>query len=170
MSKSHEFTIVRKNEDDDNVIIKCPSCYFSKSYPVHKLQAFKHTISVKCKCGNPFSAKLEFRKRFRQKTLLNGLYCDLALVGSDKWKIYLHDLTRTNCHIVDISVNGLGIVFHTRHAVSKGDKLRIRFELDTSTSPKIELDIVARYIKDNLIGCEFLDSNIVDKEIRFYLL
>ena len=143
MSKSHEFTIFRKNEDDDNVIATIGA-------GVHKLQAFKHTISVKCKCGNAFSAKLEFRKRFRQKTLLNGLYCDLALVGSDKWKIYLHDLTRTNCHIVDISVNGLGIVSHTRHAVSKGDKLRIRFELDTSTSPKIELDIVARYIKDNL--------------------
>ena len=172
MSDMQKVTVVRKNPDDINVNIKCPDCNFFKSFPVQKLKEFKKAVKVKCKCGNLFAAKIEFRRRFRKKTLLDGLYCDLVLAGSEKWKAYSQDTTRKNCHIVDISIDGVGIVSQTPHTISEGDKLRLRFELDpgSAPSPGIELNIIVRHVQGDSIGCEFLEGGKHRKKIGFFTM
>jgi hypothetical protein len=159
-------------EDDGKVRITCPECNHAQIVPAKKLQN-KHRLKVKCRCTSVFGIQVEFRKKFRKESNLDGFF----------HKIYLGDLQgetlnesetthikAVNCRILDISKEGLGLGLLGEHRIETGDTLKVTFTLDNSADSKIEKKVVVRWVQNNRAGCEFLYTEKEDKMISFYLL
>lgn len=82
------------------------------------------------------------------------------------------ELKPNNCTIQNISTEGIGLLSVYRPQVKPGQTLRIVLILDNSTRSIIEKKVIVRVreIKDNYIGCEFVDAHKDDKTIRCYTL
>lgn len=140
----------------------CPVCNLIKIVGVEKYKEQKHLIKVKCQCGHTFSTLLDFRRHFRKDVEFEGNYAMLAPARG-----------RGNLSVVNISRSGLGmtIAFAVPGSTDfdKGQKLRVRFELDDSNKTEINRVVIVRNVIDNYIGCEFEDPQELDKSLGFYL-
>lgn len=144
---------------DGAAVLKCPACEAVKSAKVDSFKSGPHVVKVRCNCQNVFTVKLEFRKSYRKETKLAGEYRGL---GSDRGggKLMVLNVSKTGIGAQIIGIN------HSR----VGDELRVTFNLDDKHHSLIEKRVVVRMVKQNYIGCEFLDSTAHDKALGFYLM
>jgi hypothetical protein len=56
-----------------------------------------------------------------------------------------------------------------RHHIHVGQKASLKFTLDNKKETKIIMEVIIRSIRDNIIGCEFLDQADIGKDLGFYL-
>lgn len=145
---------------DGVAVMKCPACALVKSADVSKLRAStQHVIKVRCTCQSIFTVKLEFRRTYRKETKLAGDYQSLPT------RKHTGRLT-----VVNVSKGGLGAQIIGANPFRVGDEARISFNLDDSHHSLIEKRVLVRLVKQNYIGCEFLDSTAHDKALGFYLM
>ncbi len=72
--------------------------------------------------------------------------------------------------VYDLSTNGLSFKMIDNVVVNIGDELLVKFNLDDAKRSFIRKKVVVRFATDNLIGCEFTELALYEKELGFYLL
>jgi len=155
---------------DNKVTIKCPHCWHSREVDLARLVVCHNVLKVKCTCNSIFNVELEFRKKNRKKTDLQGFYFNPA----QKEKI--PDLSRethlraVNCSIRNLSMHGVGFVTLQRHSIKKDDQLIVKFMLDNAVRLLIEKNVIVRVVNGNYIGCEFFKEEQNDAGLGFYAL
>ena len=159
-------------DEDGKFEICCPRCGIRK-VALAKDFIGKHKFQVKCKCKSVFGIQLDFRKKHRKKTRLDG-FVEIIL-NKEKWgKIISESITTNcqplNCKISDISVLGIGLTILAKHEIKKGDGVTIEFTLDNSAFSRIEKNAIVRGVKDDYIGCEFFEADKLDPKLGFYVL
>jgi glyoxylase-like metal-dependent hydrolase (beta-lactamase superfamily II) len=152
------------------VTLSCPSCLLVRDVSVAKYTGQKHSLIVNCPCGTTYGVNLNFRKQYRKAVSIGGYYTiDDKDVGSiDSGNV---PTVPINCRINNISMGGLGFTVLGQVRVQVGDKLRIRFSLDKEPPEIIEKDIIVKSIRDNYIGCAFIEeTGFSDRTLGFYLM
>jgi hypothetical protein len=140
-------------------VMKCPACEAVKSANVGAMKTGQHVIKVRCSCQKVFTIRLEFRKAYRKDTRLAGEYQHLP-GGKANGKLT----------VVNVSKGGVGAQIIGMNHCRIGDELRISFNLDDRHHSMIDKRVVVRLVKQNYIGCEFLDSTAHDTALGFYLM
>ena len=148
--------------DENMALIHCPYCESMKQVPVAKFKGTKHSLKVKCACGEVFKVELNFRKNVRKKTDLPGTY----------YKVPGHKSAAEECRIVNISFRGIGIKLFREGVVKKGDKIHVSFTLDDARETKVERKVHVLHAEGSYLGGEFIDfeGDSLDKYIGFYLM
>ncbi len=167
----------------DNIVeVQCPKCLTRRTFPASKLGIQKHYVKLKCTCGFIFLVELEFRQKNRKTTNLEGYFFNLSLssrIGDPIKKIsethLYHDgrfLKPANCQIKSMSKSGVGFITKKPppHGIETGNELRLIFILDNSAKTEIIKKVVVRYVKQNYIGCEFVEKDKYDTALGFYFL
>lgn len=164
MSKAEIFV-----NQEDMALFNCPHCGRMKHVSVAKFKNKKHSLQVKCACGQTFAADLNFRKRYRKQTDLHGYFCRVS--GQEK-PAGAEQLPR-NCKIVNLSLGGMGLRHETGQKIAAGDELFVDFVLDDRKQSHMQRKIIVRHVGENgYIGGEFCDTNqhVYEKTLGFYLM
>lgn len=145
---------------EGKAVMKCPACDAVKSADVSRLKSTgQHVIKVRCTCQKVFTVGLEFRKAYRKDTKLAGEY---QLMTGEK--------SNGKLMVLNVSKGGVGAQIVGMNRCRIGDELRVSFNLDDRHHSLINKRAVVRLIKQNYIGCEFIDANTTDKALGFYLM
>lgn len=148
--------------------LKCPHCGIIKFVSVAKFRGHKHSLKVKCTCGNTFTASLNFRKHYRKSTSIAGKY---VRIHEQITKAEL-DAPTLKCTVTDLSLSGLSLSIPGAHELKAGDEVMVHFILDDHANTEIKRKATVRYIDKGLVGCRFSsdDSPFYDKALGFYLM
>jgi len=142
---------------DDNAVISCPNCKFTKKIDASKFKDSGKSLKIKCKCGKIFICTIDFRKYYRKKVNLAGEY------------IVLSNQRKGDMLVEDISMGGLGFNNMTPHNLEKGTILEIKFKLDDNNRTELKRKVKIMLVKGHFSGTEFMEKNRFDKELGFYL-
>ncbi|MBU0482396.1 MAG: PilZ domain-containing protein [Proteobacteria bacterium] len=145
----------------------CPHCRGLTRISIEDLQK-KYRSRISCVCQNDFIAEVDFRDKYRKPVDLPGHY----RVGARKESApgagpNGMDLPIHNCRIIDLSRNGIGILFVDGREVDEGEVLQLTFKLDTPTATEISLECEVRHVKGTYAGCKILNDN---SHLRVYLI
>ena len=154
-------TVVVTEQND--AVIGCPQCKKLKKISVAKFREDKHTISIRCSCGNQFQINLNFRRGSRKKANFEGTY---RRAGSKK-------LAANICRIANISLQGICIKTYAENNVYIGDEIIVHFSLDDRRHTAIERKVkVVNLFQENHIGGVFVDQDTdnLDKHIAFFMM
>jgi hypothetical protein len=144
-------------DKNNNAVISCPHCNFTKKVNAMQYRNSGKSLRVKCRCGDIFVCTIDFRKHYRKKVNLAGVYTVLAN-------------QRTGDMLVeDISMGGLGFNNMTPHDLKNGDILEVKFRLDDRNLTELKRKVKVMLLKGHFIGTEFMEKNRFDKELGFYL-
>ncbi len=148
--------------------IKCPHCGIMKLISVVKFKGHKHSLKVKCTCGDSFSASLDFRERYRKSTNIDGKYAKLDM---DLRRVEMQE-PNLKCKIADLSLSGLALSISGAHDLREGDDVMVQFILDDQAGTNIKRRATVRSIGQGFVGCQFAeaDSPAYDKALGFYLM
>lgn len=148
--------------DENMALIHCPHCNSIKQVPVSKFKGEKHTLKVKCACGDVFQVDLNFRKNIRKKMDLSGTF----------HKASEHKSLAVECRIKNLSFRGIGIELFQEGNISKGDKVVVSFTLDDTKNTLVKRKMQVHHVVGNYIGGEFIEveGDNLDKQIGFYLM
>lgn len=143
-------------------LIHCPHCDSIKQVPVSKFKGTKHTLKVKCACGEVFKVDLNFRKNIRKKTNLTGI-C-YTVPGDES--------SGEECLIKNISFRGIGLKLFENSALKKGAEVVVSFTLDDPRMTAVKRKVRVQHLKGEYVGGEFIDfeGDNLDKNIGFYLM
>ena len=156
---------------DGKVSVTCPRCGKSESGPASLID--KREMTISCKCEYVFGIQLEFRKKVRRETNLNGFIEGIA--KEERWAKLIRQSWSpedqpVNCKVINLSRVGLGVSTIRKLLIGKGDWVKIEFTLDDSAATRMLKKGIVRVVKDNYLGCEFFDEEKNDQKIGFYLL
>jgi hypothetical protein len=141
------------------VHFNCPSCGNVSSKPVNQFFNMQQPLHISCTCGYTYEVQIEFRKSFRKRTHLEGLYARVTPPGR------FEQMT-----IIDISMGGCH--FHTsdRHFLTKGDRVTVVFNLDNANRTKITKEATVCSFDERSVRCKFsVTATGLDPDIGFYL-
>ena len=147
----------------DEAFILCPECQKLQHISVGSFKGKKHSLKVRCSCGNEFPISLNFRKGIRKKVKLEGLVRKVSQDSSFVKK----------CVVEDLSFKGVRIRAEFSEDFLIGEDLIVDFTLDdpqrTEIKRKVKVDNLGR---KGSLGALFVDheSDKYDSSIAFYLI
>lgn len=145
--------------DDGVAIIRCPHCATARKVSVDKFRGKKHTVKLRCNCGESFITQLDFRRNYRKTTELQGTYRITSNGAGGGGPMT----------VVNLSKNGIGFSVSGMHNIKVGQTASVDFILDNRKSTRINKDVVIKTVDSNRIGCEFLSHQAFEKDFGFYL-
>lgn len=145
---------------NNSVIIYCPLCEAKRSVMVNKFKDIKHRVTVRCKCGNRFAVQFNFRNSYRKSVSILGEFSTLPPDIPDERAMKISDLSR----------GGLRFQMLDPIIVKKDDRLLVTFHLDDRKRTRIHKNVVVRYANKDILGCEFAELSLYEKELGFYLM
>lgn len=146
---------------DRTAVLTCPHCGRQKEISVDSFTEHKNRLNVKCACKNTFTIHLEYRKRVRKRTHLQGTYINHS------------QNDRTGSIVVkNVSVSGLEFSSMDLSHFNVDDELTIEFTLDDEHMSVIRKEATVRDIRTKSIGCEFSRSGeyAFDGPLGFYIM
>lgn len=144
---------------NDTASIRCPDCALVKNIPVGKFRNNRHTLKTRCSCGTTFLVALDFRRHYRKPTKIVGLYTLIGGPYSGGGQMQVNNISRSG---VGFSVSGM-------HNISAGQKALLNFRIDDKKQTELTKKVLIKNIRDNTVGCEFINQNQVGKDLGFYL-
>jgi hypothetical protein len=69
----------------------------------------------------------------------------------------------------NISRSGVAFSVSGQHTINVGQKVLLNFRLDDRKQTELTKKIMVITIRDNSIGCEFVNQNQIGKDLGFYL-
>jgi hypothetical protein len=116
-------------------------------------------IKAKCTCGKMFRCAVEFRRYYRKHVNLPGQFTNQR--NGEEGPIT----------IVRISLGGIDFFSPTsEHLFMENDILDVSFSLDDANHTGINRKVRVKSNKEKNIGAVFLNPQMYDKELGFYLL
>ena len=162
MYMEKEIKAVSAHADSNGMaLITCPSCNVTKKLSVSQFKDKKHKLVTKCQCGERFEIHLNFRASYRKQVDLSGMFMLVSPRTSHWCEMEVSDLSRTGIGFRNAEMETVD--------VKKGDKLKIKFNLDNAKKTLIEKQVVVKIVIDQYVGCEFQDLALEEKELGFYL-
>lgn len=152
-----------------DVHLTCPKCMDRKTLPANVIIG-EHKIKIICSCKYVIDIELEYRKKFRKKTELDGYFEKLSQRVRVHWETQTIIMPVYNCVIKNLSVEGVGFTALDKHNLQVGDLVHIRFYLDNSARPMINKIYQVRGVRGSYIGCKNFRLDEQDKDLAFYLL
>jgi uncharacterized C2H2 Zn-finger protein len=140
------------------VMISCPKCNFSRSVAANSIKKASEGFSIRCRCGDIFKARVEFRKHYRKAIKLGGVYRNLRTGRLGQMMVE------------DLSLGGVGFRTAGRHELIMGDSLEVIFNLDDRKSSKITLQVEVKRIQDQFVGTEIKQESRGNRDLGFYLM
>ncbi len=144
---------------NDTASIRCPKCDLVKNISVSKFRNSRHTFKIRCSCGHTFLVSLDFRRHYRKPTELTGTYNVIIPSGTGGGQMQVNNISRSG---VDFSVSG-------HHNIQLDQKIGLTFKLDNKKETEISKQVIVRQIRENSIGCEFIEQSQIGKDLGFYL-
>jgi hypothetical protein len=149
-------------ESGNTATITCSRCNKTKQTDVSRFKGHM-TVSIKCPCGSTSKIQLEYRRQYRKKTELQGIY---KVRTQDEKPAMSGVMT-----LIDLSRNGVRVKFKDLPpSLDIGDFLNIRFNLDDGNQTLVDREVVVRNINLPYMGGMFHRSSDTDNAIGFYLL
>ena len=145
-------------KDDNTAVVKCPHCGTAKTVNTGKLKNHRKTLALRCSCRSVFRVFFEFRKSYRKKTNLEGYYAILPV--SRQWG---------KMRIDAISLSGIGFTTLNKNNLKKGDRIKVKFNLDDKRHSEVEKEAVVIWANNKSAGCEFTETDEYDRILGFYL-
>ena len=142
---------------NDQVTLICPKCNFAKDKNAKDLKNAKKTLKAKCKCGEVFQFTIEFRKHYRKKVKLSGQY------------IFKETGKKGEITVQDLSMSGIRFVNLGSHQILPNDRLDVKFILDNKMRSKIYKQAKVIWVKDNVVGAQFIEEKSFKSDLGFYL-
>ena len=142
---------------NDQVTIICPKCNFTKDKNVQDFKNAQKTLKAKCKCGEVFGFTIEFRKHYRKKVKLSGEY------------IFKRTGKKGEITVEDLSMSGIRFVNLGSHQILPDDMLEVKFELDNQMRSEIYKQVRVIWVKDNMVGAQFIELKSFKSDLGFYL-
>lgn len=71
--------------------------------------------------------------------------------------------------ITNVSTGGLQYNVVRMSRLFPGCILDLDFELDDKNHSQIKKQALVRHVRDNIVGCEFVDTGASDRALSFYL-
>jgi hypothetical protein len=152
---------------DNTGAIHCNACGGVKVVTFDKALRQKTLLKVRCQCSAVFTVRIEQRKFYRKETSLNGVFQKEFGAGFSSAVL---DREKTNCRVVNLSMQGAGFTVFGRHTLQVGDPIRLGFTLDNQQRTWVEKEGGVRMIQENYIGMEFATPASSHKDLGFYLL
>lgn len=139
--------------------LTCQRCQQSFALQVRKQAGVANPQVVYCPCGALHLVGLQARQFARKDTNLEGTY------------LHEQDGEKTGHMIVkNISYGGLQIRLSAPHTLAEDDKILIQFMLDQQQNGEIIQETVrVRYVRDHIIGTQFIDSHGLPTALTDYL-
>jgi len=154
---------------DRSAKIRCPHCGMTKVVNLSSIAEVKPVMRVKCECSSVFAVKFEYRKFYRKKTDLAGVYRKYP--GGENSPQQPLSRKKMNCRVVNISMSGAGFVVLGEHVLAPGDRLLLGFALDNAQRTWVEKGGFVRVVEESYVGLEFEEAvNTLDKALGFYLM
>jgi hypothetical protein len=144
-------------DDSNQATIICTACGFTKKIDATKFRNTQKRVKAKCKCNETFPLTIEFRKHYRKKVKLSGEY--IIQKNGKKGEIIIRDL----------SMGGIQFETLILHQISIDDTLEVKFKLDNSLKSEICKIVKVKWVRDLIIGAQYIDTNLYKKELGFYL-
>jgi len=145
-------------DESDKINVCCHECGYSRSIDVSTLNKKSRTLKIRCRCGNTFRNRVEFRRAYRKQVKLEGSF------------IHHKSGMRDNMVVKDISRDGIGISVQSHHGFAPGDTMILIFNLDNTPRTRIEKKVRIKSIRGSFIGTQYLDIAHFDKDLGFYLM
>ena len=144
---------------NDTASIRCPDCALVKNIAVGKFRNSRHTLKTRCSCGAIFLVALDFRRHYRKPTKAIGVY---SLIGEDC-------SGGGQMQVNNISRSGVGFSVSGTHNIKAGQKALLNFRIDDKKQTELTKKVVIKNIRNNMVGCEFINQNQIGKDLGFYL-
>lgn len=146
-----------KVNPDNEILIVCPECSFSKNFSAKQFRNRQNLLKIKCRCGHSFRVQLEFRLHIRKETDLKGV-CKFGNIGG------------LRVSLINLSLGGVCLEIRGKHRPTVGARGELLFTLDDRKATVIEKKIVVRSISTYPFRCEFIQDRAYQKELGFYLM
>ena len=143
--------------DTNQVTIICPKCNFMKDKNAANFKNAKKVLKAKCRCGEVFRFTIEFRKHYRKKVKLPGEY---TIKETGK---------KGEMAVEDLSMSGIRFVNLGSHQISPDDMLEVKFKLDNQMRSEIYKQVRIVWVKDNVMGAQFIEEKSFKSDLGFYL-
>ena len=145
--------------NDNTATLSCPTCGVVKQIAAEVFRLGKHTIRIRCRCQQTFTAHLNFRRHYRKPVSLPGTY---EIISEN-------DVGGGIIHINNISRSGLGFTVSGLHRISKDQELLLEFQLNDKKKTTLKKKAVVKLVQQNIVGCQFKDNVEMDKDLGFFL-
>jgi hypothetical protein len=157
MGKEDGFMYTIYADETNQVSIICPKCQLEQNIDTTKFKDTQKKLEGKCQCGEPYEYTIEFRNRYRKDVNIPGNY--IILGRGEKEDLIIRELSLT------------GLQFETLkpHYISKDDALEVTFKLDDHWRSEIRKLVKVIWIKDLIIGVNFMETKSYENELRSYL-
>ncbi|MCI5224297.1 MAG: PilZ domain-containing protein [Candidatus Electrothrix sp. AR4] len=152
-------TIIAHVRPDNRTSIVCPSCSRVRQLSVKKFRKTSHSITAHCTCNARFTIHLDFRHYYRKKVDLPGTWEVISPPGEENGPM----------RIQNISQNGACFTVIDPDELKDKEILLLKFQLDDHKKTKLIREARICTIKNNQIGCTFINRPIFEKELGFYL-
>jgi hypothetical protein len=140
------------------VTIICPTCNLSRRVDRKFIKRASEGFSVRCRCGEIFKARVEFRKNYRKEVKLGGIYQNLRSGRQGQMAVE------------DLSLTGVGFRTLGHHDLMVGDSVEVKFILDDKKKSKISLVVEVKRIQDQRVGAEIKQEARGNRDLGFYLM
>jgi hypothetical protein len=139
--------------------LTCQRCQQSFTLQVSQQSGVANPQAVYCPCGALYLVGLQARQFARKDTNLEGTY--LHEQGGEAIGHMI---------VENISYGGLQMRLSGPHTLAEDDKIFIQFALDPQQDGELIQETVrVRYVRDRVIGTQFIDSYGLPKVLTDYL-
>lgn len=156
--------------DKGSAFMHCPQCGASKKITTSSYRVINQAAGIELTCpacDHTYNVLINFRKYYRKKTNLRGIY---TIAAADIGNCYDFDTTAV-VTIGNISRTGIGFRMKNSINVEVDDILKIRFILDDKKKSVVEKKAIVKRVDKDFIGAEFTRAiDYRDKELAFYLM
>ena len=144
---------------DNNATFLCPHCNKPFCIPVSEYKGTKHSFTLRCSCNRHFHLLLNFRRYHRTKVIIVGEARNLTR-GNEAWTVMT---------LINLSMGGLRFKVLEPISMKEGDKIRVRFTLDSPQEVLIDKEVIVRNTGNNEYGGEFTSLTNQEDELKAYL-
>lgn len=141
---------------DNTATIVCPVCATVKQISAKPYRHKKQTLNIRCSCDTTFTVQLEFRQQYRKQTYLPGTYRMVDSPG----------INEEDIEILNISRIGIGFTVSGPHKLKENQTVQLEFSLNNK---KLTKRAVIQAVNNNYIGCHFVDQELYEKTLGFFL-
>ena len=143
--------------DDNQATIICPKCGFDIKIDPKKFKNAQRRQKAKCKCGEIFEFTIEYRRQYRKDVKLPGEY---SIDGRGQ---------KGDIIVRDLSLSGIRFESMIPHQISPDDTLEVIFRLDNPPRKEIRKKVKAIWVDDRIVGAQYNERNLYEKDLAFYL-
>ena len=148
----------------------CPQCGASKKISTSSYRLINRAAGVELTCpdcGHKYKALINYRKFYRKKTNLKGIYTTPTANFDHKFDFD----TTSVITVINISRTGIGFRMKNSINVELDDVLKVRFILDDKEKSIVEKKALVKRVDKDFIGAEFARAiDYRDKDLAFYLM